>query len=172
MNVIIEGPDGVGKSTLVRRLKEHYGVDSIRLSYRDPRNFQFYSHVMEKTDCVFDRLFFSEVVYSEVFSRQCQLSNFDVEVLFEKTQRLHVPTLILDNDDDVILERLKSRGGEHHTILQNVHTLRRLFGELAKRFDIDVIDTTKVGFDEVVYLIDDLARKERRDGQNKAGVPE
>lgn len=154
MNLIIEGPDGVGKSTLVKQLKEYYKIDSIRLSYKDPKDANFYSRLLEKTDCIFDRQFLSEVVYAPIFGRECQLSWDDVCNLYAKTQELNIKTLILDTDTEEILSRINKRGDEFEEVKNNINELRIRFNFLAKYFNIEVIDTSKMSFEEIIRKVE------------------
>lgn len=162
MNIIIEGPDGVGKSTLVEKLKQHYNIDSIRLSYKDPKDFNFYDRILEKTDCIFDRHFLSEIVYSKLFRRGCELSWDETVELFNKTQDLNIPIFILDTDKEEILKRFKMRPEkENQTIIDNISYLQTEFDILATMFGIEVIDTTKVSFNEIIRKVE-LKREKNR----------
>lgn len=154
MNIILDGPDGVGKTTLVNKLKEHYNIDSIRMSYKDPKDFNFYSRLLEKTDCIFDRQFLSELVYAPLFERECQLTIKDVNELFTKIQELQIPIFILDADKDVIIERLLNRGGEHATILKSISYLKEQFKILATVYNIEIIDTSKMTFEDILRKVE------------------
>lgn len=159
MNIIIEGPDGVGKTTLVRKLKEHYNIDSIRLSYKDPKDYNFYSTILEKTDCIFDRQFLSELVYPDIFNRECQLSFIDVCRLLTLCEDKKIKIFILDVETDIINERLLTRGNEHQNILDNITLLRNKFNELSKIHDIEIIDTTKISFEDIIKKVDEYNEK-------------
>lgn len=159
MNIIIEGPDGVGKTTLVNKLKEYYNIDSIRLSYKDPKDLNFYSRVLEKSDCIFDRQFLSEIVYSSLFNRECQLDKHDIATLYNKTQVLNIPIFILDTEESEIINRLESRGGEHPTIVNNISTLREHFALIADTFGIEIIDTSKTTFEDIIRKVEEYSEK-------------
>jgi predicted ATPase len=91
--IIIEGCDGAGKSRLVKRLHEDLGIElspESRLgktarndpAYRAPgavrlRTYKALSRevVGRKAPAVYDRLFFSECIYSAVYDRTCAFSN-------------------------------------------------------------------------------------------------
>ena len=161
MNIIIEGPDGVGKTTLVNKLKEHYGVDSIRLSYKDPTDYDFYTRIMEKTDCIFDRHFLSEIVYSKLFGRESEIGYEETTKLLSQAQNLSIPIFILDCDEKEILNRLKIRGGEHELIVNNIDYLRHSFFVLGACYGIETIDTTKVSFEEIIRRVEKYREKNR-----------
>lgn len=152
MNIIIEGCDGVGKSTLVEKLKKHYKVDSIRLSYKDPKDYNFYSRILDKTDCIFDRSFLSELVYSPVFGRECQLTEDEVSSLYLQAQKMKI--FILNTDTDEIYRRLYRRGDEHYEIMKNIENIQQRFIELSETFNIEVIDTSKMTLQDVIERVD------------------
>ena len=166
MNIIIEGPDGVGKSTLVTKLKEHYNIDSIRLSYKDPKDINFYGRILEKTDCIFDRQFLSEIVYAPIFGRECQLSWDDVYKLHEKTKELGIKIFILDADTDEILNRINKRGDEFEEVKNNINNLRLRFLYLAEVLDIEIIDTSKIEFEDIIRKVEKY-REEYRNNKFK-----
>lgn len=154
MNIIIEGPDGVGKSTLVKKLKEYYNIDSIRLSYKDPKDLNFYSRLLEKTDCIFDRQFLSEIVYSPIFGRVCQLTEEDVTLLYNKTKKLNIPIFILELPTDELLDRINKRGKEHINIINNLQKICDSFKDLSIKFNIEVINTSKISFEEIIKKVE------------------
>lgn len=153
ITIIIEGCDGTGKTTLIKKLKSFYGIDSIRLTYRDPKDFNFYYRLLEKTDCIFDRNFLSEVVYADIFNRKCELNTELVELLINKVHKLKIPIFILDTDLDTICKRLLQRGDEEEEVLTNITIIKKRFIELAQLYNIEVIDTTKVSFKEIIKKI-------------------
>jgi thymidylate kinase len=161
MNIIIEGCDGVGKTTLVNKLKKYYGVDSIRLSYKDPTDFEFYDRILEKSDCIFDRHFLSEIVYSKLFNRESVIDFENTEKLLNKAHELNIPIFILDTDKSIILDRLLARGTEHGTILNNVSYLQDSFYTLSTLYGIEIIDTTKVSFEEIIGKVEAYREKNR-----------
>lgn len=161
MNIIIEGCDGVGKTTLVTKLKEYYNVDSIRLSYKDPKDYNFYSRILEKTDCIFDRHFLSEIVYSIIFERECELNNEELNKLYKQTIFSNIPILILDTDTSEILRRLDERGNEHQTIVDNIDRIRKYFKKLSEACNIEIIDTSKISFEDIIRKVENYNEKHR-----------
>lgn len=97
--VIIEGPDGGGKSTLVKRLHEDLGIELSpeALLTKAERNDPSYRSkdavrkriyvallrevVGRKSPMLYDRLFFSELIYSEAYGR---------EVAFSYHEQVHI----------------------------------------------------------------------------------
>lgn len=85
--IIIEGPDGGGKSTLVKRLHKDLGIELSKNStlskaerndpsYREPNavRVRTYKGLLRevagrKPPLIYDRFFFSELIYSEAYGR-------------------------------------------------------------------------------------------------------
>ena len=71
---ILEGPDGSGKSTLGKKLKEAFDTQYVHLTYykdEEVMRTQFYDVIRrintEKKGCVIDRFILSNIVYGIVF---------------------------------------------------------------------------------------------------------
>jgi predicted ATPase len=97
--VIIEGPDGGGKTTLVKRLHEDLGIElsqeaQLSKAERNESNYRSKDAVRKRTyvallrevagrksPLLYDRLFFSELIYSEAYGR---------EVAFSYHEQVHI----------------------------------------------------------------------------------
>lgn len=88
--IIIEGPDGAGKTTLGQKLAKIYGTDLVHLTYLDDANDMTRQFMYAKTlldsvkGCVIDRFILSNIVYGSVFH------NFE----FIKDWQLYLQTLV------------------------------------------------------------------------------
>lgn len=154
MTIIIDGPDGAGKTTLVKKLKEYYNIDSVRFTYKDPKNFNFYNTFLEKVDCIYDRNFLSELVYPKIFGRTCQLDELDTQLLLNKCKQLNIKIFILITDTEELLNRILTRGGEHQNIIDNIDWLRTEFINLGNKYNIEIIDTSKITFEEIIRKVE------------------
>jgi thymidylate kinase len=73
MKLIIEGPNNVGKSTIINELKklqwfENYNV--VHFGANTPKMYDFYKDVLnDYDDIICDRYMISELVYSEYYKR-------------------------------------------------------------------------------------------------------
>lgn len=92
--IIIEGPDGAGKTTLVEKLLKHYDFAregprgtrdrSLLYTVTVPDTFGAINRAIRATSspsttvrrdlCVWDRLYFSEMVYAPIVGRPCEFS--------------------------------------------------------------------------------------------------
>lgn len=158
MTLIIEGCDGTGKTTLVNQLKKHYNIDSLRLTYNDPKDYNFYSRLLEKTNCIFDRHFLSEIVYANIFNRRCELTANEISELLIKMKKLNIKCFILTTDILEIQNRLNERGTEEIEVLNNIINIQSHFIQLADMFNIEIIDTTKITVPEIIERINDYEK--------------
>lgn len=112
MNIILEGPDAVGKTTLAEKLKKKYNMQIINSTAKTRNDFAYHIDLLDyQNNTVFDRFHIGEMVYPEVYSRPGKLS---LDEFHKINQR------IIDNNDilivfictnmDIISERLIARG--------------------------------------------------------------
>ena len=144
MEIIIEGCDGVGKTTLVNKLKKHYNIDSMHITSKDPNNYKFYKQLLKKKDIIYDRHFIGEMIYPSIFNRKQKLSNHKFKKLLKYCRKHNIKIIILTTSDSIISQRLYERGNEHIKILQNIHDINLQFKNIAKKYNIEIIDTLEV----------------------------
>ena len=114
MNIIIEGIDGVGKTTLANKLMSKYHmVDIIHSTARTRNDLTYHLDLLDyHNSAVFDRFHFGEAcVFPKLYGRECKLTMDEFKVINKR---------IVDNNDMLILmicsdlgmidERLKARG--------------------------------------------------------------
>lgn len=95
MRIIIDGNDGVGKTTLAKKLQKDLNIKSyIHLSNKDPRDFNFYSAILEKDDVIFDRSFMDEPIYSAVLNRHPKLLPSQANILHEYIKANNIIVII------------------------------------------------------------------------------
>lgn len=103
--IIVEGPDGAGKTTLVKQISERFelavgrrGVADRKLLYTVtvPDTFRALQEAVsgEEQPLVWDRLFFSEFVYYPLTNRKCE---------FNEAQRQHIMEVLCALRSPIIL---------------------------------------------------------------------
>lgn len=99
MRIIIDGNDGIGKTTFARELQKALGIRSyIHLTGSDPRDFNFYAEILKKRNTIFDRSFLDEPIYSEVLGRASGLTEQEYNRLLEYTKESDIIVIICHND--------------------------------------------------------------------------
>ena len=91
MIIIVEGPDGAGKSTLIEQLLKSHPGSSYK-HFSNPKTddeafnyWQVYAKAIEDTDptkvTVFDRSWYSDVVYGPIFRNRLEMDPMHVRML-------------------------------------------------------------------------------------------
>lgn len=81
-NIVIEGPNNVGKSTFISKLldrKEFHDWCVEHLTEQSPNNFEFYDATLQNChDTIFDRHCIGETIYPTLFNRTPNINATDV----------------------------------------------------------------------------------------------
>lgn len=73
--IVLEGPDGTGKTSLAMNLRDYLGAEYLHLTYRWPEKMQLYhyaairwaAHKAQHSPVIVDRWWVSEIVYAEAY---------------------------------------------------------------------------------------------------------
>lgn len=153
--IILEGPDGAGKTTLANILAFKYGLDICHCTAKDPNDFAFYKESVRKDNIVWDRHTIGELIYPEIFSRKQNISAEDARiVLWDARKELGVKVFVLTGDSLVLQSRLAKRGGEDPRIFNNIEKIKDQFEFYAQQFHIPVIDTSTMTLSDIFNLVE------------------
>lgn len=145
MKIIIEGNDGVGKTTLAKRLQGDLNIKSyIHLSGKDPRDFRFYSTLLEKEDVIFDRSFIDEPIYSFVLGRECKLNTIQLDTLHKQVKANNIIVIICNRSDKLY------DTDEENRIIAASKIIDDYFLSTAKNHDYIYYDTENDSYDELL----------------------
>lgn len=109
MRIILEGPDGAGKTTIVNKLAKDFNLEIQHVSGRDPNNFDWYIETFKKDNVVFDRHFIGELIYPKVFFREQRLAYTEAQTLFNYAKEHNIIIIIITANEDDILRRFSER---------------------------------------------------------------
>lgn len=108
MNIVLEGPDSCGKSTLAKHIVDKYNFEYNHFPSND---YETHINALYKDNTVFDRFHIGELVYPEIYGRVPKLS-------FDEANK--IMRSIVDNNDlfiifitsniSILKDRLKERG--------------------------------------------------------------
>ena len=151
--IIVEGCDGTGKTTLCKKLAEHYGLDIVHVTSKDPNDFEFYRQLLRKTNVVFDRHFVGELIYPEVYKREGKLTLPGAWYLRNLCMEEKVVPIILTTSLEEIRKRLQVRG-EEKFVFDSIESIWEKFIHLADKLNIRTFDTSKDSFESICEWID------------------
>lgn len=106
MKIIIEGPNNVGKSTLIKnllKLKElkHYEIE--HLSGKTPNTKSFHEDLIKMPqDMIFDRFFVGELIYPQLYKRKANITLKEVINLCNKYKK-EIMIIFIDADYEFII---------------------------------------------------------------------
>lgn len=171
--IIIDGPDGVGKTTLAKNLQKTFNITSfIHLTKDDPRTFEFYKNMLFKKDAIFDRSFMSELIYSAVFERKPALTVDEFKELHNIAKVNGAIIIICVANTE--RERPIFHDNEDQRIIDSFDTINKYFFDLAKRYGYIVYyqlsnDQYKTDQSLLQIINDKIKELEQEETQTKGG---
>ncbi|MEV6398497.1 hypothetical protein AB0M39_27600 [Streptomyces sp. NPDC051907] len=146
--LVLEGCDGVGKSTLGERLSTHHGFTMVH-SPRTPDHLDLASRyrdiLAEDGKILFDRCFISELVYGPLHRGRSRINWSQAIDLTESVIKRSGVLVHLTAPPAVIHQRLLSRDGEAvdlEEISELVAAYERVFSTLADYTHVLTLDTS------------------------------
>lgn len=114
MNIIIEGPNGTGKTTFINKLLackefENYNVEHLTASC--PNDYDFHRRLLLKDNTIFDRFFIGEMVYPKIYKRAFKISTYEIQKLCDEFANNTI-IVFIDADYGFVCDSLKKRGEE------------------------------------------------------------
>lgn len=164
--LIIEGIDGVGKTTLVEYLQS-YGMKKYHFDY-DSKNMDLFSKYMkvlleDDSELVLDRSFISEMVYGPVIRNQCKLSLEDYTKLLIAYKNAEAKIIYLTAPRDVLLKRRNDEKSDYEVITNYYEELNKKYDEImeysSKFIDVIAINTHEANIEQVRSRVKKLVRK-------------
>lgn len=131
MNIVIEGCDGTGKSTLANylceRLNLYYWHESA------PRTLEEYKQMLTPGGIVFDRFCFGQFIYNSPEERK--LTQQELKELIEFFKQTQTLLIYVDCPTEVIIQRLIDRGeGDPHMKFDMEKWVKNIRGSYTQLF--------------------------------------
>lgn len=117
MPIIIEGPDGAGKSTLAKSLADTLDMNILKMTANGGQSPEEYLQKLACDGVIIDRCWVSEQIYSDLFGREPRIDNDDAESLTELCGLMGIPIIVLLPPLHVVVERLEARGDEFSDVV-------------------------------------------------------
>lgn len=155
MRIILEGPDGAGKSTLANILAYKYGLDICHCTAKDPNDFAFYNESVRKDNIVWDRHTVGELIYPKIFNRKQNISTEDARIVLWNAKQLNTKIFVLTEDPLLLQKRLLLRGGEDPKIFDNIALIDDRFRFFAMQYHLPIIRTSEMTLNDIFYMIEE-----------------
>jgi broad-specificity NMP kinase len=155
MKIIIEGADGTGKTTLIKKIIQKFNIKSyIHINRHDPNTYNFYYETVKKNDVIFDRHLIGEMIYPKVFNRKANLNKQTFEMLLKHIEDEKCIIIILYTNNENLISRLKFKTDEYDEVIKNILEINRQFLEIAAKYNIKIFDTSQVTYKEIFNWIE------------------
>lgn len=131
MNIILEGPDAVGKTTFAELLRDNYNMEIVHFP---SATCQEHLDALYKDNTIFDRFHIGELVYPEIYGREPKL---DFDEANSKIMRAIVDNndiliIYITSDLEILRQRLIERG--EYNYLDEIEQQNELFKKYAYVF--------------------------------------
>lgn len=140
MPIIIEGPDGAGKSTLAKSLAGALDMNILKMTANGCQSVPEYLQKLACDGIVIDRCWVSEQIYSDLFGREPRIDNDDAEALTEFCEFARIPIIVLLPPLHVVISRLNERGDEYADVVcPNIVEIHKRYQEWADAHDAAIV---------------------------------
>lgn len=131
MNIILEGPDATGKTTLAEKLRDMTGKEIVHFP---SANKEDHLNALYQGDTIFDRFHIGEIVYPKIYGREPKL-DFDEanEIMRAIVDNNDILIIFITSDLNILRKRLIDRG--EYSYLSEIEEQNKLFTQMAWVFD-------------------------------------
>ena len=125
VNVIVIGPDGAGKTTLISRLATYLNMPVHKCDYRTEDKVAMAKEYLENDiDVIYDRFFFPD---DQVYSELKQVANADYGEVFSLIQKRNVVIIYVSAPLEVLTERSKAWADDYVKVSE-LTKLKEIYG--------------------------------------------
>ena len=140
MPIIIEGPDGAGKSTLAKSLADRLGMNILKMTADDGQSVPEYVQKLACDGVIIDRCWVSGRLYSDLFGREPRIDNGDAEELTKFCALARIPIIVLSPPLHVVISRLNERGDEYADVVcPNITEIYKRYKAWAEEHDNAIV---------------------------------
>lgn len=155
MKIILEGCEGVGKTTFAQKLIIKYDLDYVHITNKDPNDYQFYKQTMRKEDVIYDRHLLGEMIYPKIYNRKGNLNTRQLKKLLKFARKEKVHILILTTDLEIVQQRVAMRNKyKPDFIINALPKIHKEFFELGIKYGIYLVDTSKMSFEYICRMME------------------
>lgn len=141
MKIIVDGPNNVGKSSLIEGINKYLSYDIIHCSDHLEASYDYFNIILNKSNIILDRGPISELVYSEIYNRPSNLKSYEVNKLIDTLTKDDLYVVLLANKK--VLHRNYKLKGEADFSENNdkfIDKELKLFTKYSLQFNCFVVD--------------------------------
>jgi thymidylate kinase len=131
MRIILEGVDGIGKSTICKKLSEKFGMSIIHNRADTDNSVEYYAQLLTVPNLIQDRSYVSEEVYSMAFGRKIRLDHNDLAFIKARAASHSTVVIILYSSDPDGSWRLNNTN-ETKELQEHQNMINKLYWNYAK----------------------------------------
>jgi thymidylate kinase len=143
MIYIVEGSTCSGKSTFAKNLAKVLGYPLVHFPLPGP-DFKYFVDYMKAiinySDAVFDRFFYSELVYSRSFMREERVSKEDENVIEIFLNDRGAKIVFMNPPFQSVLDRFKARGDDHVLSELRLANVYKNYKQVMKETSLPVVE--------------------------------
>lgn len=139
MNIIIEGTDGTGKSTLAKYLQGNFNLNYQHSSSETDNNFEYHFELLDSNEnVVLDRFQLGEIIYP-MFTpeRESKITLSQAVMLSRMEDTLTI--ILYASDTSILQDRLHERGELYSPLYDTANLLFKLLGEVFELLEVPVL---------------------------------
>lgn len=130
MNIILEGPDGIGKTTLANKLVTNYNMN---YNHFPSETLENHLNALYQGNTVFDRFHIGELVYPEIYGREPKFDfNGGNKIMRAIVDNNDLLIIFITSDINILKDRLIQR--EEYNYLEEIEQQNQLFTKYAYIF--------------------------------------
>lgn len=105
MRIIVDGPNNVGKSTFISTMNKYLNLEEVKCSDHSKISRDYFINVLNKNNVILDRGPISELVYSNIYNREFNLTVSDIDTILSRC---------MSNKDDLYIILLSDKKTLHN----------------------------------------------------------
>lgn len=136
MIIIIEGSDGSGKTTLAQQLSRQTGFPIVHQSYPKTEEEKkcmvgmYIQAIKENKNAIFDRCWYSEMVYGPILRDRSAISYIDMYKLEEQVAKVGGMIIHCTGPESALWMRCTKRGEDYVTSRDDFKAIHKGFNDI------------------------------------------